>query len=70
MSTSNSSNSQDIWLEEAKRAIVQSNAIYFQAFIKNDASLFLQTLCKGCSHDAAKLTDFLPGLLPEFFVSA
>lgn len=30
-------------LEEAKKAIAQSNALYFEAFVKNDSSIFINS---------------------------
>ncbi|SHH90930.1 Ketosteroid isomerase homolog [Chryseolinea serpens] len=35
-------------LEEAKKAIAASNAIYFQAFAKGDSSLFIDRYAKDC----------------------
>jgi ketosteroid isomerase-like protein len=35
-------------LEEAKKAIEESNAIYFQAFIKGDSSIFIERYAKDC----------------------
>jgi len=35
-------------LEEAKKAIAVSNAIYFQAFEKNDSSIFINRYAKDC----------------------
>ncbi len=36
------------YLEEAKKAIAASNEIYFQAFAKNDASMFTGLYAKDC----------------------
>jgi hypothetical protein len=38
--TENNSKSPDD-LEEAKRAIAESNSIYFSSFVKNDSSIFI-----------------------------
>jgi len=36
-------------LEEAKKAIAESNAVYFQAFVKNDSSIFINRYAEdGC----------------------
>ena len=35
-------------LEEAKKAIAESNAIYFQAFEKGDSSIFINRYAKEC----------------------
>ena len=35
-------------LEEAKKAIAESNSIYFQAFVKNDSSIFINRYAKDC----------------------
>jgi ketosteroid isomerase-like protein len=35
-------------LDEAKKAIAESNAIYFQAFVKGDSSLFINRYTKDC----------------------
>lgn len=35
-------------LEEAKKAIAESNGIYFQAFVKNDVSVFVNRYAKDC----------------------
>jgi ketosteroid isomerase-like protein len=35
-------------LDEAKKAIVESNAIYFQAFAKDDSSIFINRYAKDC----------------------
>jgi ketosteroid isomerase-like protein len=35
-------------LEEAKKEIAASNAIYFQAFAKNDPSIFINRYAKDC----------------------
>ena len=35
-------------LEEAKKAIAESNALYFQAFVKGDSSLFINRYAKDC----------------------
>lgn len=34
--------------EDAKNAIIQSNSIYFQAFVKGDSSLFIDRYAKDC----------------------
>jgi ketosteroid isomerase-like protein len=36
-------------LEEAKMAIARSNAIYFQAFVKGDSSIFIERYAEDCS---------------------
>lgn len=35
-------------LDEAKRAIAESNAIYFQAFVKGDSSIFIDRYADDC----------------------
>jgi ketosteroid isomerase-like protein len=35
-------------LEEAKKAIAESNDIYFQAFVKNDSSIFINRYAEDC----------------------
>ena len=35
-------------LEEAKKAIAESNEIYFQAFSKNDSSIFINRYAEDC----------------------
>jgi ketosteroid isomerase-like protein len=35
-------------LEEARKAIAESNAIYFQAFVKNDSSIFINRYAEDC----------------------
>jgi ketosteroid isomerase-like protein len=35
-------------LEEAKRAIAESNDIYFQAFVKGDSSIFIDRYAEDC----------------------
>lgn len=35
-------------LEEAKKAIAESNAIYFQAFVKGDSSIFINRYAGDC----------------------
>jgi ketosteroid isomerase-like protein len=35
-------------LEEARKAIAASNAVYFQAFIKGDSSIFIARYAKDC----------------------
>ena len=51
-------------LEEAKKAIAASNAIYFESFVKNDSSIFINRYAKDacimaagaqqiCGHEAA-----------------
>jgi len=35
-------------LEEAKKAIAESNAIYFQAFVKGDSSIFINRYTEDC----------------------
>lgn len=55
---------QNTGLEEAKKAIVESNAIYFESFVKNDSSIFINRYAKDacimapnavqmCGRDAA-----------------
>ncbi|PIF33074.1 ketosteroid isomerase-like protein [Flavobacterium sp. 9] len=55
---------QNTGLEEAKKAIAESNAIYFESFVKNDSSIFINRYAKDacimapnsvqmCGHDAA-----------------
>jgi ketosteroid isomerase-like protein len=36
------------YLEEAKKAIAESNEIYFQAFVKGDSSIFIARYAKDC----------------------
>jgi ketosteroid isomerase-like protein len=35
-------------LEEAKKAIAESNDIYFQSFVKNDSSIFINRYAEDC----------------------
>jgi ketosteroid isomerase-like protein len=35
-------------LQEARKAIAESNAIYFQAFVKGDSSIFIDRYAKDC----------------------
>jgi hypothetical protein len=35
-------------LDEARKAIAESNAIYFQAFVRGDSSIFINRYAKGC----------------------
>ncbi len=35
-------------IEEAKKAIAESNAIYFQAFVKGDSSIFIDRYAEDC----------------------
>jgi len=44
----NSSNSTTVNsnLEEAKKAIAESNAVYFESFVKNDSSIFIHRYAK------------------------
>jgi ketosteroid isomerase-like protein len=35
-------------IEEAKKAIAESNDIYFQAFVKGDSSIFINRYAKDC----------------------
>lgn len=37
---------QDSNVEEAKKAIAESNAIYFESFVKNDSSIFINRYAK------------------------
>ncbi len=43
-------------LEEAKKAIAESNAIYFQSFVKNDPSIFIERYAE----DACIMAPFAP----------
>lgn len=43
-------------LEEAKKAIAESNAIYFQSFVKNDSSIFIDRYAS----DACIMAPFTP----------
>jgi ketosteroid isomerase-like protein len=36
------------YLDEAKKAIAESNAIYFSAFVKGDSSIFINRYAKDC----------------------
>ncbi|HWA35286.1 MAG TPA: nuclear transport factor 2 family protein [Cyclobacteriaceae bacterium] len=58
------SSAQSSYLEDAKKAIAASNAIYFQSFAKNDPSIFIERYAKDacilapnapmtCGRDAA-----------------
>jgi len=38
----------DSYLVEAKKAIAESNAIYFQAFVTGDSSIFIDRYAKDC----------------------
>ncbi|WP_276502052.1 YybH family protein [Terrimonas pollutisoli] len=44
----NSSAQQNSNLEEAKRAIEESNSIYFQSFAKGDSSIFIERYAEDC----------------------
>ncbi|GHN00492.1 hypothetical protein WSM22_19810 [Cytophagales bacterium WSM2-2] len=35
-------------LEEAKKAIAESNAVYFESFAKNDSSIFINRYAEDC----------------------
>jgi len=39
---------EDCCLEEAKKAIAESNAIYFEAFSKGDSSIFIDRYAEDC----------------------
>ena len=43
-------------LEEAKKAIAESNAIYFESFVKNDSSIFIDRYAE----DACIMAPFAP----------
>ena len=43
-------------LEEAKKAITESNAIYFESFVKNDSSIFIDRYAE----DACIMAPFAP----------
>lgn len=58
-------------LEDAKRAIAESNAIYFKSFVKNDSSIFIQRY----ANDACIMAPNTPALCgreaaARFFKSA
>src|SRR5690349_3425007 len=40
--------SEESYLEEAKKAIAESNDIYFQAFVKGDSSIFIERYADDC----------------------
>jgi ketosteroid isomerase-like protein len=46
--SSNAQHTTSPGLEEAKKAIAESNAIYFQAFSKGDSSIFINRYAKDC----------------------
>ena len=48
-SNTHAQTSNNKYLEEAKKAIAESNAIYFQAFVKGDSSVFINRYAKDCS---------------------
>ena len=39
---------EDCCIEEAKKAIAESNAVYFQAFSKGDSSIFINRYAEDC----------------------
>lgn len=41
-------NGEESSLEEARKAIAESNAIYFQAFVKGDSSIFIDRYADDC----------------------
>jgi ketosteroid isomerase-like protein len=45
---SNVQSKSDSDLEEAKKAIAESNAIYFDSFAKNDSSIFINRYAEDC----------------------
>ena len=45
---SKSQSSSNADLEEAKKAIAESNAIYFDSFVKNDSSIFINRYAEDC----------------------
>lgn len=45
---SKNESSNDVDLEEAKKAIAESNDIYFQSFVKNDSSIFIERYAEDC----------------------
>jgi ketosteroid isomerase-like protein len=47
-SCSKSESKSDANLEEAKQAIAASNDVYFQAFVKNDSSIFIDRYADDC----------------------
>jgi ketosteroid isomerase-like protein len=45
---SNAQSKSDINLEEVKKAIAESNKIYYQSYAKNDSSLFINRYAEDC----------------------
>jgi len=65
----------DALLDEAKKAIAASNAIYFESFVKNDSSIFINRYAKDacilapntpamCGHKAA--AEFFKGAYQDY----
>lgn len=55
-------------LEEARKAIAESNDIYFQAFVKGDSSLFINRYAADCCIMAPGLPALCgPGAALDFF---
>ena len=48
LACSNLQSKPDTELEEAKKAIAESNAIYFDSFAKNDSSIFINRYAEDC----------------------
>lgn len=44
----NSDQQDNLRLDEARKAISESNEIYFQSFVKGDSSLFIERYAKDC----------------------
>lgn len=64
-----SSSSSD--LEEAKKAIAESNAIYFDSFAKNDSSIFINRYAEDCCIMAPNAPAMCGPAVPlEFFKMA
>ncbi|PST84499.1 nuclear transport factor 2 family protein [Pedobacter yulinensis] len=58
-------------LEEAKKAIAASNALYFESFAKNDSSIFIDRYAKDCCIMAPGMPAMCkPGAPAAFFRAA
>lgn len=55
-------------LEEARKAIAASNALYFQAFVKGDSSIFIDRYAEDCCIMAPEAPSICGPIAPlEFF---
>jgi ketosteroid isomerase-like protein len=62
---------QNSGLEEAKKAIAESNAVYFESFVKNDSSIFIDRYAKDACIMAPNSVQMCgPGTAAKFFRTA